>query len=85
VGFHDRAEAAGAEGAEALLAGADEGGREAVAAVGRVDGETVEGAAPAVPSDDQGADDLAVDGLGEEQCLAVAEQQGADVLGQFGR
>jgi hypothetical protein len=85
VGFDDRAEAAGAEGAEALLAGADEGGGEAVAAVGRVDREAVERPAPAVPAGDQRADDLALLGLDEEQRLGVAQQQAADVLGQFGR
>jgi hypothetical protein len=56
-----------------------------VAAVGRVDREAVEGAAPAVPADDQGADDLALLGLCEKQRLAIAQQEAADVLGRFGR
>jgi hypothetical protein len=38
-----------------------------VATVCRVDRETVEAPAPAVPADDQGANDLAVGGLGDDR------------------
>src|SRR6185312_2764098 len=79
LGFDDRVQALGTEGAETLLARPDHPRREPSPSVCRIYGEPVEGPPPAVPADDQRADDLAC-GVGEQQRVGIALQEPKQVV-----